>query len=138
MQYAGQQKMNKENAAKFYEDPNNLAIGVWDGDTVIGMSSIMKQRAKHPYSMGITAGIFIFILQKYTHNGLGTKMLQILEKWARENGVLTITGEIRHPNIPSIMNCLKAGFIITGIHHNAAKINGQFMHEYFVEKLLEN
>lgn len=137
MQYAGQPKANKENAAAFYDNPNNLTIGVWDGDTVIGISSIMKQRAKHPYSMGITANLFIFILHKYTHNGLGTKLLQLMEKWARENGIKTLTGEIRHMNIPSIANAIKAGFLITGIHHNAVKINGKYMHEYVIEKSLE-
>lgn len=135
-QYAGQPKANKEGATKFYDDPNNCVIGVWDGDTVVGMSAIMKQHAKHPYYMGVSAGIFMFLLQKYTHNGLGTKMLQILEKWAHENGVKVLTGEIRHMNIPSIVNCLKSGFLITGIHHNAAKVNGKIMHEYVIEKIL--
>lgn len=137
LQYAGQPKKDKKGAMEFYENPNNLSIAVWDGRSVVGMASITKQRSKHPYYMGSTAGIGMFLLQKYTHNGLGTKMFQLMEKWARQNGVKTLTGEIRHLNIPSITNCIKAGFLITGIHHNVAKINGKVMHEYSVEKILD-
>ena len=136
-QYAGQPKKNKEGAVEFYENPNNLSIGVWDGDMVIGMSSVVKQLVDHPYYMGITAGIWMFFLQEYTHNGLGTKLLQLMEKWARENGVKVLTGKIRHLNVPSIANCIKAGFLITGINHNAAKIHGKIMHAYTVEKVLD-
>ena len=135
-QYAGRKK-NRENAIKFYDNPDNLSIGVWDGDKVIGMSNIVKQLVEHPYYMGVTAGIGMFFLQKYTHNGLGTKLLQLMEKWARENGVKVLTGKIRHLNIPSIANSIKAGFLITGINHNAAKINGKIMHEYTIEKILD-
>ena len=136
-QYAGQPKKDKEGAIKFYDNPNNLSIGVWDGNKVVGMSNVVKKLVAHPYYNGVTAGVGMFLMQKYTHNGLGTKLFQIMENWARKNGVRTLTGEIRHLNIPSIANSIKAGFLITGIHHNAAKINGKIMHEYIVEKTLE-
>jgi RimJ/RimL family protein N-acetyltransferase len=77
------------------------------------------------------------MLDKYTHNGIGNKMLHILEKWARENSVHKIECEIRHVNIASIANCIKNGFVITGIHHDAAFINGKWVDEYILEKILE-
>ena len=40
-------------------------------------------------------------------------------------------------NVPSIATCIKNGFIITGIHYDAAFINGKYVHEYIVEKILE-
>lgn len=136
-QYAGQPKKDKEKSVSLYESNDNLFIGVWDGKNMIGMASADKNRPNHPYCMGRTAGIGMMMLDKYTHNGIGKKMVQILEKWARENGVHKLWATIRHQNISSIVNLLKNGFIITGIKHDTAYINNQWQHEYFAEKFLD-
>ena len=133
-QYPKKPANDKEKSTTMYDDPNTLLIGAWDGNNIIGTAIAIKTRPNHPYHMGTSAGIGVGMLHKYTHNGLGTKMLQILEKWARENGVMTLRAEIRHLNTPSIANALKAGFLITGINHNVVKINNKWMHEYIIEK----
>lgn len=133
-QYPG--RYTKKKPSNIGDDPNTLLVGVWDGDNIVGTAMIAKIRPNHPYHKGTSAGLGVGMLHKYTHNGLGTKLLQILEKWARENGVLTLRAEIRHLNIPSIANVLKAGFLITGINHNVVKINNKWMHEYIIEKNL--
>lgn len=135
-QYPNRPKPDKEQSVQMYENPDRLFVGIFDGNNIVGMINIAKQMPTHPYHKGTTAGIGMGMLHEYTHNGLGTKLLQIVEKWARDNGVKMLTAEIRHLNIPSIVNCIKAGFIITGIHHNAAKIKGKWVHEYILEKNL--
>ncbi|MBO7042906.1 MAG: GNAT family N-acetyltransferase [Alphaproteobacteria bacterium] len=137
-QYAGQPKKDKEQSIKLYEDPNNLFISVWDGKNVVGTCSITKKRPKHPYCMGTTADIGMTVLDKYTHNGIGSKFFDICEKWARANGVHKMQAGVRHNNIPSIANCIKHGFIITGIEYDEVFINGKWLHHYMVEKILEN
>ncbi len=136
-QYAGQPKKDKEKSIQLYESNNNLFIGVWDGKNMVGMASVDKIRPDHPYCMGKVAGIGMMMLNKYTHNGIGKKQIQILEKWARENGVRKLWATVRHQNMASIMNLLTNGFIITGIKHDTAYINGQWLHEYFTEKNLD-
>ena len=39
--------------------------------------------------------------------------------------------------LANYMNFEKRGFIITGIHYDAAFINGKWHHEYILEKILE-
>ena len=136
-QYAGQPKKDKEKSILLYESKDNLFLSAWDGGNIIGTCSINKIRPNHPYSQGKSASIGMTILSKYTHNGIGNKMLQILEKWARDNGVHKIEAEIRHMNIPSIANCIKNGFLIIGLQRDAAIINGKYVHHYLVEKILE-
>ena len=137
MQYAGQPKKDKEMSMRLYESNDHLFLGAWDGNNIIGTCSISKMRPNHPYCMGTSAGVGMSILSKYTHNGIGTKMFQIMEKWARKNGVRRIEGERRHVNIPSIGNCIKNGFLIVGLKRDAAIINGKYIHHYVVEKVLE-
>ncbi len=134
LQYPGRPRPPKENFQKFLA--NNFLLGAFDGDTIIGTCSVNLLRHDHPYS-GHAAGMGMSVLQKYTHNGIGGKFFEIGEKWARENGVHKLQAEIRHNNIPSIANCIKHGFIITGINYDAAFINGKWVHEYIVEKVLD-
>ena len=135
--YPGRPKMSREQFEKMYSSSDRLGIAMWDGDSIVGDAMIGKDRPTHPYYQGKTAGIGITMLNKYAHNGIGTKVMQILEKWARDNGIHKIHGDIRHLNIASIATCIKNGFIITGIHYDAAFINGKYVHEYIVEKILE-
>ena len=134
MQYRGQPKKDKEITIKHYE--KNFVIGAFDDDNMIAVASVTPQRVGHPYS-GRSAGVGMMMLDKYTGNGLGSKFFQILEKWSRENNIHKLVGDVRHLNIPSITACIKNGFIITGIHYDAAFINGKWHHEYILEKILE-
>jgi len=137
-QYAGQPKKDKEQSEKLYEDSNNLFISAWDGKNVIGTASIHKKRPNHPYCMGMTACIGMAILQKYTHNGIGGKFFDICEKWARANGVHRLEADVRHVNLPSLINCLKHGYLITGLERDTAFINGKWVHKYMLEKILDD
>lgn len=135
-QYAGQPKKDKNESVKLYESKDCLFIGAFDNNNVIGMASIIKTRPNHPYS-GRSARIGMSLLHKYTHNGIGGKFFEIAEKWARENNVHKLQAEVRHMNIPSIVNCIKHGFIITGILYDAVCINNKWVHEYLFEKIIE-
>ena len=137
-QYPGQPKKDKEMSIKMYESDTRLFIGIFDGKDIVGMANIGKQNPEHPYQMGIRAGIGFGMLKNYTHNGLGTKMLGIMENWARKNGVKMLYADIRHLNIPSIATFIKSGFLITGLQRNVDKVNGNFIHRYMVEKDLLN
>lgn len=135
-QYAGQPKKDKQESIQLYDDPNNLFVGAWDGDDLIGTANIKKSRVGHPYS-GRLAATATSMLEQYTSNGLGTKFKQIVEKWARENNVHKLQTDVRHKNIRSLGNLLKQGWEIVGIFHDVAFIDGEWHHEYLLEKILE-
>lgn len=134
MQYPGRPRHSKESFLKHISE--NCSLAAFDGNKIIGMCSVNLLRNGHPYS-GHAAGMGMMMLQKYTHNGIGGKFFDIAEKWAREHSIHKLQAEVRHNNISSIANCIKHGFIITGIHYDAAFINGKWVHEYIVEKMLE-
>ena len=135
-QYPGRPLPPKERAEKDWTGNNSLFIAAFDGDKIIGMANIMKKMADHPYS-GRVATTGTTMLEKYTSNGLGTKFKQIIGKWAIDNNVHTLQTEVRHQNTRSFGNLLKQGYEVVGIMHDTACIDGEWQHEYILEKILE-
>ena len=135
-QYAGQPKKDKEKSLKMYDNPNNLFLAAWYNNEIIGQASIVKIRPDHPYS-GRMATTGTTILEKYTSNGLGTKFKQIIDKWAKENNIHKLQAKVRHKNVRSLGNLIKNGYEIVGITHDAVCIDGEWHHEYILEKILE-
>ncbi len=84
-QYPGQPKKDKESSVAMYDNPNNLFLGAWDGDKLIGESTITRIAPNNPKLRGLTGETGSLILDKYTSNGLGGKLKTLVEKWAREN-----------------------------------------------------
>ena len=136
-QYFGQPKKNKEASVAMYDSPDNLFVGAWDGDEIIGECSIVKIAPQNPKFRGLTGDVGNIILDAYTSNGLGGKLNSIVEKWARENGVHRLEAEVFHKNISSLNNFIKLGYEIVGIKHDTAIIDEERMHIYILEKILE-
>lgn len=135
-QYKGQPDKDYEKSIAMYESPDNLFLGVWDGNELVATTNISKIRPKHPYyARAATTGTTI--LEKYTSNGIGTKLKQLTEKWAIENNIHKLEATVREKNIRSICNLLKNGYEIVGMLHDTAFIDGQWHNEYIMEKILE-
>ena len=126
----------KEHFVQKWTNEDNLCIAAFVGEKIIGCAQICKIMPHHPYS-GRNAISGITILEEYTSNGLGTKFSVIIENWAHENNVHKISAETFHKNIRSISNLLKQGYEIVGILHDVAFVNGEWYHQYNLEKILE-
>lgn len=136
--YLGQPKYSKESCVALYDNPNNLFLGAWDGDKIIGESTITRVSPNNPKYRGLTGITGSIILDKYTSNGLGGKLKTMIEKWARENGVHKLEGEVFHKNVRSLSNLMRHGYNIVGIKHDAAIVDNEWMHIYVLEKILAN
>lgn len=136
-QYLGQPKKNKESSIALYDDTNNLFVGAWDGNEIIGISSITKILPKNRKYRGLSGETGTIILDKYTSKGLGKKLKSIVEKWAHENGVHRLEAGVFHKNVRSLNNLIKNGYQIVGIKHDVAIVDKEWMHEYILEKILD-
>lgn len=125
----------RDHVVKPWGDPNKLFVIAVDGDRVVGMASVHKQKADL-YS-GRSAVTGTAMLEEYTSNGLGNKFKQITEKWARENEVHKLEASVRHKNVRSLGNLLKNGYEVVGIMHDCFFIDGEWHHKYLLEKILE-
>lgn len=79
---------------------------------------------------------FVHLLKSYQGFGLGTKLMHLLEQWARHKGAQQIEETIRHTSIQSFSLYLKQGFRIENSERDVACINGEWYHEYKIAKAL--
>ena len=135
-EYPGAPIETKEHMKDKWENKNNLCIAAFDGNKIIGCAQACKIMPEHRYS-GRNAITGTTILEKYTSNGLGTKFKTIIEKWARKNNVHKLSAETFHKNNRSVGNLIKNGYEVVGILHDVAFINGEWYHQYNLEKILE-
>lgn len=134
-QYPGQPKKDKEKSVQHYQSDDELFLGVWDEDELIAESSIKISGLNHPWRVPV-AHVVLFILEKYTGLGLGTRLLKQLEKWAIKKGVHRIKAAVRHNNKRALGLYLKLGYQIEGMAKETAFFDHQWQHEYYIAKIV--
>lgn len=88
------------------------------------------KRVKH------TVYIVIGVLQSYQRQGVGTKLFQEAERWARPLGVVRMELTVRSDNEPAKGLYRKAGFEEEGIRRKALFVDGRYVDECYMSKLL--
>lgn len=136
MQYPGRPKKPVEKTIAQFQDINRLNIGIWDGNELIGVIGAALMRPDHPWVSHVCE-FWIGILKGYQGMGLGTKMMQMMESWAKSKNVKRLEGRVRAKNRAGMALYLKCGFSIEGHHPHTAFIDGQWHDEYTVGKLLD-
>jgi len=88
------------------------------------------QRLRH------TASIVIAIRQAFTRQGIGAELFGEMEKWARVRPLYRLSLTVMTHNATAIALYQKMGFAIEGLHKAALVVDGQFIDEYTMAKLL--
>lgn len=83
-----------------------------------------------------TAYIVIGILRDHSGKGIGTAFFRHLDQWAEANGVirLELTVECHNENARHLYE--KSGFKIEGTRVRSMLVDGSFVDEYYMSKLL--
>ena len=79
----------------------------------------------------------ISMLKEYYGQGLGTRLMQLMENWAKERHLHSITGEVRAGNRRAISLYLKQGFEICGHLKETALIDNVWHDEYIIQKIIK-
>ncbi|MCA1029748.1 GNAT family N-acetyltransferase [Bacillus timonensis] len=106
------------------EDTNESLIGFL---AVIGGN---VQRKLH------TAYLAIGILQDYARQGIGNRLFDVMEEWATNKEIHRLELTVMTHNEAGIALYKKRGFFIEGTKKHSLKINGQYVDEYYMAKLL--
>jgi RimJ/RimL family protein N-acetyltransferase len=82
-----------------------------------------------------SAYVVIGILSEYTGQGIGTKLFQALDEWARTHQILRLELTVVVQNEAGVALYKKIGFEVEGIKRNSIMINESLLNEYYMSKL---
>jgi RimJ/RimL family protein N-acetyltransferase len=121
------QALTKENRAIFVAEQEQ------DGQLVglLGADGGEFRRNRH------AAYIFIGILQAFSGQGIGTRLFIELERWARERGITRLELTVMTHNQAGIALYRKRGFEVEGTIRHSLRIDGHYVDEYLMAKLLD-
>ncbi|MGY0216166.1 N-acetyltransferase family protein [Endozoicomonadaceae bacterium StTr2] len=93
---------------------------------------IGNTKARNRHSVYCVIGL----RQQYTGQGVGKQLIDKLENWSRERQLHRMELSVMEHNHRAISLYRKCGFQSEGIKRHAIKIDGQFINEYLMAKLL--
>lgn len=117
------------------ESPVDIHIGVFDGDKMIGVLELHQAHSEHPWAKH-TCTFRMMIFKEYWFNGIGQKLLQLMEDHARRAGIVKIEAQVLTDNLHGWNLFRKAGYQIEGTRKAAAFIDGRYQDEFFISKFL--
>jgi RimJ/RimL family protein N-acetyltransferase len=82
------------------------------------------------------AYIVVGILQEYTGQGLGKQLFKALEEWAIDHRIHRLELTVMSHNERAIHLYRKMGFKREGIKKDSLRVNGQYVDEYYMAKIL--
>ena len=131
----GERKANEENLRSKIEETNkdSLLLVAENEDKIVGFLSADRghsNRIKH------SAYIVIGILKDFRGKGIGNKFFEELDKWAIQSWVLRLELTVMKNNGNAIRLYEKVGFKIEGVKEKSCLVDGVFIDEYYMSKLL--
>ncbi len=96
----------------------------------LGATAYTLKRIRHSVT------IVIGVLQAYTHQGLGTHLFIVLEKWASKQRIHRLELTVMTTNSAGLALYRRRGFIVEGTRKDAYVVNNRYVDEYMMAKLL--
>ncbi|MDV2581390.1 GNAT family N-acetyltransferase [Alkalibacillus haloalkaliphilus] len=133
----GERKISQDHQEKmiesFLEKANSMILVAVVDDELVGYLLAMggnARRNKH------SAYIVLGVLQGYRGHGIGTGLLNELERWATKNDIHRLELTTVVSNKAGVSLYKKMGFGIEGTKRDSLFIDGAYVDEYYMSKLL--
>ncbi|MBO8155508.1 MAG: GNAT family N-acetyltransferase [Bacillaceae bacterium] len=123
-----------ETRIKTVKSENNSTIIVAEdqGKLVGYLMAMGGQARRNRHSAYLVVGL----LKDYRGQGLGTRMFQKLEEWSREKNIHRLELTVISKNKAGVALYKKMGFEMEGVKKDSLYINGEYVDEYYMGKLL--
>ncbi len=96
----------------------------------LGATSYALYRIRHSVTL------VIGVVQAFTGQGIGTHLFVVMEGWARKKRLHRLELTVMTDNVAGLALYKKRGFTIEGTRKDAYIVNGQYVDEYMMAKLL--
>jgi RimJ/RimL family protein N-acetyltransferase len=90
-----------------------------------------RRRLKHSISP------MIAVRQAYAGQGIATRLFAAMEEWARERGIHRIHLQVQCDNHRAVALYHRLGYHVEGFHRHAVWVDGRWVDDYTMAKLLE-
>lgn len=114
-------------------DGNDLLLVAEEEKAIIGYLSAQRgvhNRIKH------TAYIVTGIRKAFQGKGIGSELFKRLDLWAMKNAITRLELTVMCPNEMAKHLYEKNGFVIEGIKKNSMIVNGEYIDEFYMAKLI--
>lgn len=133
MMFEPDERQFDENLITSYlTNKDDLFIGAFSEHEIVGFLSAKRgsfRRIRH------SAYIVIGIRQGFQRQGIGSKLFDKLDEWARKNQLKRLELTVEVSNTPAINLYEKQGFSIEGVKRKTMLVDGEFVDEYMMAKL---
>ncbi|MGE6488704.1 N-acetyltransferase family protein [Paenisporosarcina sp. NPDC076898] len=127
---SGRQRQRIESIKQ--EDKSEIFVAEEDNKLIGYLFAIGGQANRTKYSSYIVIGI----LNQYRGQGIGTKLFMELEEWALNQKIHRLELTVITKNEVGVGLYKKMGFEIEGIKRDSLYIDGEFVDEYYMSKLI--
>lgn len=114
-------------------DESTIFVAEHEGELV----GFLRARGDPLRRVRHTVFIVVALRQAYARQGIGTRLLEAVEVWARSRNLHRLYPTVMTHNHRAIALYQKMGFVIEGLHRDALYVDGQYVDEYTIAKLLE-
>lgn len=118
-------------------DPVALRLGAFaDGQMIAHLGMYFDSESPHPWTNHI-ASFGMMVVKDFWGEGVGRRLLEIMEAHARTCGVTRIQALVRVKNERGVRLYTRMGYEIEGTRRHGAIINGEPQDEHHIAKLLQ-
>jgi len=124
----------REMIVSFAESGSSILIGAEAEGMLVGYLSLRGggvRRNRH------NAYVVIGILNDYQGIGIGSGLFQEMNGWAAANQIIRLELTVMTHNERALALYTKFGFAIEGIKVKSLKVDGQYVDEYYMGKIIE-
>lgn len=115
------------------EEGNSTILVAETGNELVGFLIAFGGKARRNKH---SAYIVIGILKEYRGQGVGSKLFEKLERWALSNNIHRLELTVVTQNKSGLSLYRKMGFTTEGTKKHSLFIDGNFVDEYYMSKLL--
>ena len=83
-----------------------------------------------------TASLVVGVLEQFQGRGIGSALLRALEDWARAKELHRLELTVMTHNERALKLYQKHGFVIEGTRADALQVDGAFVHEHYMGKII--
>lgn len=114
------------------EENSTIIVAEVDHQLVGYLVAIGGSANRNKYSVYIVIGV----LSEFAGQGVGTKMFEALLNWAVKQKIHRLELTVMKHNVRAVALYKKMGFEIEGIKRDSLYLNGKFVDEYYMGRII--